>query len=281
MQGNLKAQAQVDKFTKGTATEPALDPNSFDFYPSTANHLCIKDSNGVVLLYRLRIPSNFTDTLNSSDHLIPYHKYKEHKRGEYTARIWALWKQSAKEPRYNSEYEADNKEGKADEWLKLNNPLFNYLSNTVLRNLDPNMYDKFNKLRKTLPEGLSPMGGVWFGVAIGQGMTGGGNPHIDNNDSYSGYNVVTTWGSYTSSRLNIWDIKKSVEIIPGDAVLFFGRGMVHNASHVTGGVRNLVDLFSHQNVLNWHQAQMGQNASYHKEKRAEWVGKGDEDRRQE
>lgn len=143
-----------------------------------------------------------------------------------------------------------------------NQPLFNYLSDSLLRHINVKMYDRFKRPEETLPADLKPLAGAWHAVAIGQGMVGGGNPHLDNDDGYFGYNVVTGWGGYESAQLDLYDLKTSVQVKKGEAVMFFGRGLVHGASHVTGGVRNIVDLFCHQNVFGWHQRQLGHNTIY-------------------
>lgn len=87
-------------------------------------------------------------------------------------------------------------------------------------------------------------------------------PLLNNDDSYFGYDVVTAWGEFETAQLNLWDLKTSVEVKKGEAVMFFGRGLVHNAIRVTGGIRNVVDLFCHQNVFGWHQEQQGHHISY-------------------
>jgi hypothetical protein len=46
-----------------------------------------------------------------------------------------------------------------------------------------------------------------------------GEPHIDKSDYHFDYNVITGWGDFTSTLL-LWQIEQSIEILPGDTVLF-------------------------------------------------------------
>jgi hypothetical protein len=156
-----------------------------------------------------------------------------------------------KEPRYSAEYLRD-RDGGGRAWFSRNEPLFTYLSDVVLRNLNPRMYDRYKSVQRSLPEGLEPLCGAWLGCAINEGQTTDGTPHIDTNDYAFGYNAVTAWGDFASSRLLLWQVSQSIELQPGDAVLFLGRLFTHNATCITGGARNVVDAFTHLSVLTWH-----------------------------
>jgi hypothetical protein len=60
-----------------------LDPKSFKFHRSDeTNHLEIRDCDDVTLVYRLRIPKSYTQTLQQSKSLIPPLKIKDHSRGK-------------------------------------------------------------------------------------------------------------------------------------------------------------------------------------------------------
>ncbi|OBT38905.1 hypothetical protein VE00_10779 [Pseudogymnoascus sp. WSF 3629] len=234
------------------------DPSSFTFHPShPTRHLEIKDQSGVTVAYRLRLPTKLSARLCESEALIPPVKASSHARGETSNRHWAVWKPYMPMPCYSSEYVRDRFQG-GDEWLQENSGLFQYLSDVVLRNLNPLMYDKFRGVRASLPPGLEPLCGAWLGCAINQGQTNDGKPHIDTNDYAFGYNVVTTWGTFTSSRLLLWQVSQSIELQPGDAVLFFGRLFTHNAINIVGGERNVVDAFCHSNIFSWHAKQRQQ-----------------------
>ncbi|KAI9748902.1 MAG: hypothetical protein M4579_007079, partial [Chaenotheca gracillima] len=141
----------------------------------------------------------------------------------------------------------------SDQWFEANKELFLYLSDIVLRNLNPRMYDKFKSIVPYLdPESnLHPLCGAWHGCAINQNQTSDGKPHIDGNDYHFGLNVVTGWGNFTSSKLLLWQLGLAIEIVPGDAILFLGRLFTHNAIDIQGGSRNIVDAFTHLTTLTW------------------------------
>jgi hypothetical protein len=243
--GKLNKEYHDDAITE-------LDPKSFKFHASHAtNHLEIKDCDGVTLAYRLRIPTSYTQILQQSESLIPVSKLKDHSRGKTINRHWALWRKYTPEPSYSSSYLKDK--DMADKWFEMNSELFKFLSDVVLRNIDPRMYAKFKSISDTLPLHLKPLCGAWFGCAINQNQTTDGEPHIDKSDYHFGYNVVTGWGDFTSTLL-LWQIEQSIEILPGDAVLFFGRLFTHNAVSITG-CRNIIDCFSHDTVFTWHEKQ--------------------------
>src|SRR2546430_2574011 len=65
---DLKEQARRRKGKEGIIQQ---DWRTFQMYPSSKNHLRIEDGHGQLLAYRLPIPSEFTDTLVDTEHLIP------------------------------------------------------------------------------------------------------------------------------------------------------------------------------------------------------------------
>jgi hypothetical protein len=233
-----------------------LDPISFEFHPShETEHLQIKDCDRVTLAYRLRIPTIYTRILEQSASLIPSSKKKKHSRGKTINRHWVLWRKYTLEPFYSAPY-LKHKD-KADQWFDMNRELFKYLSDNVLRNINPRIYAKFKSISDTLPSYLKPLCGAWFSCAINQNQTTDGKPHIDKSDYHFGYNVVTGWGDFTSTLL-LWQIGQSIEILPGDAVFFFGRLFTHNAVSITG-CRNIIDCFSHSAMFSWHKKQKDKN----------------------
>ncbi|KAH0537227.1 hypothetical protein FGG08_005969 [Glutinoglossum americanum] len=75
--------------------------------------------------------------------------------------------------------------------------------------------------------------------------------HLDLSDYYCGLNVVTGWGSYTSTKLILWQLGLVMEIKLEDAVFFMGRIIMHNMMEIEGGIRNVLDIFAYQNSLIW------------------------------
>ena len=62
---------------------------------------------------------------------------------------------------------------------------------------------------------------------------------------------MVPYGDWSGGDLLLWDLKMRIELREGDAFIFRGSLLTYNAySIVPGGVRNGVDLFTHQNLLN-------------------------------
>jgi hypothetical protein len=86
----------------------------------------------------------------------------------------------------------------------MNCELFKFLSDVILHNIDPRMYAKFKSISDTLTLHLKPLCGAWSGCAINQNQMTDCEPYIDKSDYYFGYNVVTSWGDFTSTLL-LWN----------------------------------------------------------------------------
>ena len=48
----------------------------------------------------------------------------------------------------------------------------------------------------------------------------------------------------------LWQLKRIVELEPGDAFFFMGSLIAYNVGEIEG-VRNSIDLFCHKNILSW------------------------------
>lgn len=96
---------------------------------------------------------------------------------------------------------------------------------------------------------LKKVGGLWHGVAICQGQTEDGNPHRDENDFKKGFNCVVPYGDWDGGDVVLWELGKRVELREGEALFFRGKCINHNAVGISGGVRNCVDLFIHENLM--------------------------------
>ncbi|KAI9750747.1 MAG: hypothetical protein M1815_001605 [Lichina confinis] len=217
-----------------------VDPATFTVIPSTEHPHRIEDKRGNLLAYRLRLPHHLQliETLEETEQLIPKHGQSQHKRGLA----------------FTKDYRDDNtgkNVGRADEWFRRNQKLFDYLGGTVLRNLAPRMYQKFRSVRTTLDPLLRPLCGVWAGCAINQHQTDDGKVHLDWKDTLLGLNTVVGWGDYETATLNLWQLGVALEVRKGDAVLFLGRILSHNAVGISGGARrrNIVDCFIHESLF--------------------------------
>ncbi|KAI9747268.1 MAG: hypothetical protein M4579_007495, partial [Chaenotheca gracillima] len=228
-----------------------LNPSTFKFLPTdSVRHLEIVDQQGDIIAYCLRLPSHFTETLTASAQKLPSWKTTNHQRGTTANQHWTLWvPKGATHPALSAQYR-DALPYSAT-WFNDNRALFIYLSKTVLRNLNPKMYAKFLDVRRYLPEDLQPLCEAWHGCAINRYQIKDGEPHIDSQDYKFGYNVVTGWGEFTTSKLLIWQLQLAIEIVPGDAVLFLGQNFTHNTVDIQGGERNIIDAFAHLKVMSW------------------------------
>ena len=75
--------------------------------------------------------------------------------------------------------------------------MFDYLSNVVLRNLNPRMYDTYSIMHATdkyvghwEDPDAKPLCGAWFGCAINKGQDINGTPHKDRSDYAMSHNCV-------------------------------------------------------------------------------------------
>jgi hypothetical protein len=152
---------QADSKTKGQQPEKTLegDWRAFPTYSSDGNHLRIEDKHGHLLIYRLPIPSQYTETLSATADLIPPSRATEHRRGHTSEKYWGLWRKYKMEPHMSREYKKDLPA--SQRWLDANQPYFSHMSN-ILRLLDPQIYVRYASINRFLPEGLRPACGVWY-----------------------------------------------------------------------------------------------------------------------
>src|SRR5207302_8952845 len=88
---------------------------------STAAPLEIRDSEGVVMAYRFRVPIALIEHLEQSSQNLPPLKNSKHKRGKYALRHYAVWADRQKHVYLSSEYKREKDE--ADQWLLANKSL--------------------------------------------------------------------------------------------------------------------------------------------------------------
>jgi hypothetical protein len=254
---------QAGRKTKGQQPEDTSEDSwkAFPTYGSNGNHLRIEDKHGHLLIYRLPISAQYTETLAATADLIPSSNATEHRRGHTSEKYWGLWRKYKMEPHMSGEYKRDLPA--SQQWLDVNQPYFKYMSN-ILRLLDPQIYVRYTSVNKFLPEGLGPACGVWHACGIIRDMMGKGTPHKDPSDYHCGLNVNTAWGDYTTAKMVFWELGITVEVQKGEAILFLPRIMTHNAVDVQGGVRNVVDAFVHENVLIWKDRQQARVTGEHR-----------------
>ena len=192
--------------------------DSFIVYPTTAEHLEIRDRNGVLLAYRFRIPSELVERLTASEELLKPRKMIKHPRGSTMNRHYGVWKKYKNDPHQIKDQTDEHPS--SGHWLLQNEALFHNMSNT-LRFLEPEMYKRFTSVKPylaKLPAAPTVPCGAWYGCAINQGMIDDGAAHRDCSDYYCGINCVTTWGTFTSAKLVLWELGIKVEVIPGTSI---------------------------------------------------------------
>ena len=252
---------QADRKAKDQQPQNTLEKDwkAFPTYDSDGNHLRIEDKHGQLLIYRLPISSQYTETLSATAHLIPSSRATEHRRGHTSEKYWGLWRKYKMEPHMTGEYKKDFPA--SQQWLDANQAYFKHMSN-VLRLLDPRIYVRYISVNQFLPEGLRPACRVWHACGIMRDMMAKGTPHKDPSDYHCGFNVSTAWGDYTTARMVFWELEITVEVQKGEAIFFLPRIITHNAVDVQGGVRNVVDAFVHENVLIWKDRQHEKATGY-------------------
>ena len=163
---HVKAQIAIARATQ-------RDPETFTVIPTAANHHLIQDDRGVTLGYRYRVPMPLLTGLATSTANLPATKMTDSVRGRFRNRHYAVWRDSAKLPYLNTEFKRDLPASQV--WLDDNRALFDYLSNG-LRMIHPPTYARLSGAKSLLEEqmGLTPLGGVWYGVAINQELQGTG-----------------------------------------------------------------------------------------------------------
>ena len=75
-----------------------------------------------------------------------------------------------------------------------------------------------------------------------------GGAHRDERDTKKGFNCVVPYGEWEGGDLLLWEIRQRNSVRQGQAVFLRGSIISHNAWDIRG-VRNCVDLFTHENVL--------------------------------
>jgi hypothetical protein len=228
------------------AAKEGKDVNTFMVIRSHEKHHAIIDTEGEILGYRYRIKPDLLKTLEETTEALPAAKVNARNRGDYPTRHYTVWRDYSAIPFESAEYRKELPASR--EWCDKNQKLFEYLSEG-LRMISPMTYVRYRGAQPYLQDlDLKPLCGIWFGVAINQGVTGSTSSHLDWADS--GYNCVVPWGEYTGGRLVLWQLEIIVELEPGDAFFFMGSLIAHNVGE-TQGVRNSIDLFCHNNVLSW------------------------------
>ncbi|KAI9833355.1 MAG: hypothetical protein M1819_003750 [Sarea resinae] len=258
---DCKIPQQIERYNNDAVTKSK--PQHFTYIPSYADrrHLCIQDERGMILAYRVRLLPSELEMLVTADSWNPSAEFAD----PFTptppetpvVRHWALLSTSRRDfPHYSTDYNQDALNG-ARWWLDRLDELFDSLPN-VLWNVAPEIYGRFVGLKvwDLLDEsksGRRPLCGAWHGCTLTQGQTSDGVPRLNANDHHIGYNCLTGWGSFESSRLRLWQLGVDIEVQPGDAVLYLGRIITHNIVAIgpRGSQGNFLECGTYDSNILW------------------------------
>ena len=118
--------------------------------------------------------------------------------------------------------------------------------NALIANGGIHLGQKGNKKDESMK--IQKVGGIWHGIAINQNQSTSGTAHRDLRDTKDGFNCVIPYGDWEGGDLLLWEIRQRLQFRQGHALFFRSRVLTHNACGISG-LRNCVDLFTHENML--------------------------------
>lgn len=237
--------------------------------PYGPKHVVIMDSTRAIFAYRFPIPEHLISTLEDSDKILPVRKPRAESstsgtaqnRGNFTIREYAEWADYSKNTYMTNDFVMDMPH--SESWRLKNNELFLYCSD-MLRLIAPEQWIAMQHLRYTEgkedkgqkgkrkastleDEGKKKhIGEAWAGVAINQNQTEDGETHWDVKDGRAKFNLAIPYGRWKGGPLVLWGIQRKVQVSRGEGLLFLGSAIAHEVVDIEEGVRNSLDMFSHQ-----------------------------------
>lgn len=223
---------------------------SFDVIESADEHCQIVDRLGNVLAYRYRLPAPLVDLLQAASDELGVRKHSvKGGQGRFPVRYYTIWKRQLNIPRYSGDY--IDQRPQADRFLARIAPLLKRLAHD-LRLISPQCHTRYRHLQRRIEAvGLRCLAGVWPGLNLNQRQTAsqGVSVHKDFLDLPSGMNVVVPFGRWSGGDVVLWQVYKVVKLRPGDVLFFNGANLIHSGTPITDGVRNSLNLFGHQEVV--------------------------------
>jgi hypothetical protein len=226
-------------------------PN-FTRIPSDPNQpLLIYGSDGGLLAARIRSkrPDLILKLATTIDTLPPaeHYKHKGVKRSEYKTRHLGVWAPYMKIPEYTAEHREHREVH--DQFLKDNEELFNDMS-AFMGQVAPGVFKEFQ--RYPLAKGQTRPCGAWASCVVNNG---GNNPnqtniHRDVRESQYGYSCVVSCGDFTGGDIHLYDLGKTIEMVPGDYLLFVDS-IIHHSNEPAEGTRKSVVTFTQENVFDY------------------------------
>jgi hypothetical protein len=120
-----------------------VDTSGFERIESSEEHLCIRNSRGEILGYKICLPSAVFETFRRSAAALPRICCRTHCRDGSSVRHWVVWLDYSPKgrPNLSKDYREDNNsgDGVAVKWVKENEELVKLLSYT-LRMISPHEY---------------------------------------------------------------------------------------------------------------------------------------------
>ena len=242
-----------------TSTHHPLPPtllrskHNFTRLPHQSNPVLIYGSDGGLLV--CRIPLNKPDLVQKlSDTIdtlppIKHYKHKGITRSEYQTRHLGVWSPYMKQPNQTLEHRWNQLEH--DDFLNQNQELFSHMS-ALLGQLVPGVFKE--SLRYPMADHERACG-VWAACVVNNG---GNNPnqteiHRDVKESQYGYSCIVSCGDFTGGDLILYDLEYTVEMKPGD-LLLFPDSLIHHSNEPAIGTRKSVVCFTQENVYDyWHR----------------------------
>jgi hypothetical protein len=260
-------QKNSDRFVPTPGAEA-----KFPLIPSTPQHIEIRDSSGVVLVYKMRLDDpnqELLTSLSNSVALLPHAppEGSDGKRadGEATTRHYGSWvtyrnhginKDVAVPKEIRPTLTAEHKLDKADDFKASIQPLADQISG-YLRFINPQAWIQYRSVCENLPRLAPPLTNTYHACAVNRGDTDaveGTLTHIDWGDSHGGLNAVVPFAEpgkdWTGGNLIMWQLEVIIEMRPGDLIFFNGGTIAHNTTPYEGQ-RNSINFFTHRKVIEW------------------------------
>jgi len=152
-----------------------------------------------------------------------------------------------KMPEYTKEHREHRKAH--DQFLKDNEELFNDMS-AFLGQVAPGVFKEFQ--RYPLGKGQIRPCGAWASCVVNNGGNSPNqtNIHRDVKESQFGYSCVVSCGDYTGGDIHLYDLGMTIEMVPGDYLIFVDS-VIHHSNEPAEGTRKSVVTFTQENVFDY------------------------------
>jgi hypothetical protein len=257
---------------------PTLDEEvrSFKRLPSPDGGppLAIYGSDNKLLAFRIH--SKNTDLLKKlAEAIDALPQLKEWKakginRGSYISIHCGTWAPYMHTPRMTAEQRRAG--AAADEILKLAQPFFKEMT-AILGAIDPEVFKAFQS--RPLPTDAQRACGAWASCVINNGGKDAdeGNMHRDVREAPYGFSGALTCGDFEDGDLVMYELRRKLEMKPGDIVLF-PDSLIHHRTEKVKGFRKSVVAFTQANMFDyWKRCDKGYKRPWDQEQCSDTEGK--------